>query len=260
MSNQSQKTAKQNWLHKITAESMKTMAFPLQEVLTDSLYYPASWFHGEPVALLFSRRIPIPRTIQSVIFVDYGHTKDELMDALNERGFAGYKQIGIRDITENELAPHGWTPTVIPQWMRTGRGPTSFYQKFIKSPFAVWIVFEREAGYTDEHGPERFSFLYLCADGVAAYQALYHKNKKKPIVLVLIKGGWGFGGNWTDFRKEQEIMHETVMHDPDCIPEYVLQDGGDTPDNNHGAYWSEYTELVGEGGDYRLRLLRYSEE
>ncbi len=80
------------------------MAFPLGDILRDSLYYPASRFDGDPVAHLTGN-------IMSFIYVDYGHGREELDAELANRGFRGYEVIARRDVTERELTPGGWNPS-----------------------------------------------------------------------------------------------------------------------------------------------------
>ena len=42
-----------NWLKTLTAESMAKDDFPLNDILTDSLYYPSSAFDGDPKGSCF---------------------------------------------------------------------------------------------------------------------------------------------------------------------------------------------------------------
>ena len=39
-----------DWLARLSADTMISEAFPLRDILRDSLYYPASSFDGDPVA------------------------------------------------------------------------------------------------------------------------------------------------------------------------------------------------------------------
>ena len=57
-----------NWLKTLTVESMANDDFPLNDILTDSLYYPSSGFDRTPVRRLAGN-------IYSFIHVDYGHTR-----------------------------------------------------------------------------------------------------------------------------------------------------------------------------------------
>ena len=55
-----------------------------------------------------------------------------------------------------------------------------------RRPFATWMVFERLPEFGEDHGPKRFSLLYLCADGVATYQALYWTHGVHPRAIAII--------------------------------------------------------------------------
>ena len=39
--------------------------------------------------------------------------------------------------------------------------------------FCHWFIFERDCSFAESHGPERFSLMYICAEGVSAYELLY---------------------------------------------------------------------------------------
>lgn len=65
---------------------------------------------------------------------------------------------------------NGWQPVVLPS---ENERPT--VTAAMANSFCVWLVFQRTANYDELHGPERFSFVYLSADGAAAYQALFTK-------------------------------------------------------------------------------------
>jgi len=73
-----------NWLKTLTVESMAKDDFPLNDILTNFLYYPSSWFDGDPVRHLAGN-------IYSFIYVDYGHAKSELDYSLENSGFRGYQ-------------------------------------------------------------------------------------------------------------------------------------------------------------------------
>jgi hypothetical protein len=62
-------------------------------------------------------------------------------------------------------------------------------QGFVRRFFAVWYIFDRDKDRDEDHGPQRFSLLYLCADGIAAYQELYWQNHAAPEVLAIIQPG-----------------------------------------------------------------------
>lgn len=92
-----------NWLLDITPENFQHMRFPLTDILRDSLYYPSCGIDGTPVKYLGG-------SLHSFIYVDYGTTREQLMDALSRRGFYGYRLIGDRAVDQNSLTPNGWYP------------------------------------------------------------------------------------------------------------------------------------------------------
>jgi hypothetical protein len=195
--------------------------FPLMQVLGRSLYYPACGFDGRPVQFLAG-------FIHSFIYVDYGTEKDCLRNELEECGFKGYRLARQRPLRRDELAPSEREAIFPHQFRRDGEKlERPFFQSFIKEPFAIWYIFEREEGVEPSHGPERFSLVYLAADGVAAYQVLYLQRNTAPLVLALIQPGAGFGGAYTDFRDPAGLLAHTVLRtNGDApVPEYLVCGG-----------------------------------
>lgn len=208
------------------------MDFPLASVLEHSLYYPAAGFDGRPVQFLGG-------FIHSFVYVDYGTEERDLDRELEEHGFEGYRLAGRKVLRESDLAPRGWNPRIPPEFeSEQGGFDKKRRDHFVRKPFANWLIFDREDGRDEQHGPDRFSLVYLCADGVAAYQALYHENHTAPEVLAIIQPGAGFGGNYTDFRNPDGFFAWTVLHgNGDHVPEYLVCGG-----NNDGyteAFWPD---------------------
>ena len=118
-------------------------------------------------------------------------------------------------------------------------------------PFALWAIFERHPDLDDFHGPQRFSLLHICGDGVATYEALYNSHRIQPAVLAIIRPGTGFGLNWTDFRDDRKILARIAFQNRGGKPRYLLQE---TCDN--GCYWGGYDTRVeqwtGSQGQYSL--------
>ncbi len=90
----------------------------------------------------------------------------------------------------------------------------------------------------------RFSLLYLCADGAAAYQALYIANAIAPKAIAVIQPGHSFGGNWTNFEDPQQILARTVAANPAGKPEFLLYGGYGSRDYYRQPCWPEYSEHV----------------
>lgn len=221
------------WLTSLSSATMTNESFPLHELLNDSLYYPSSGFDGDPVRHLAGN-------ILSFVYVDYGHSHDEFVSALETPGFHGYDPIAARSVTERELTPNGWRPTLPAH----SDGDPSRYRNWIKQPFCSWSVFQRREGVPDSHGPSRFSLLYLCADGVAAFQALYVANSVVPKAVAVIQPGHAFGRNWTDYTNPEQLLARSVLGNPSGRPEILLYGGIGKRGFYREQCWPDYQTLL----------------
>lgn len=217
------------WLRKLSSATITNEPFPLHELLHDSLYYPSSGFDGAPVHYLAGN-------ILSFIYVDQSHSHDEFMIALSSPGFRGYEMVADRLVTERELTPRGWHPTLPTR----ADGEPSRFRDEIKKPFCSWLVFQRCENFPVSHGPSRFSLLYLCADGVAAFQALYVANSAFPKAVAVIQPGHAFGGNWTDYTNPERIFARSVLGNPSGQPEILLYGGYGGCDSYREPCWPDY--------------------
>ncbi len=211
------------WLARASSDTMNTEPFPLHDILRGSLYYPASSFDGDPVAYLAG-------CIASFIYVDFGHGLDEVKAELQEPGFLGYERVGSRSVTECELTPEGWSPEHPAEGDRGRR----FLQNRIKPPFCIWSVFARKSDYSPSHGPSRFSFLYLCADGRAAFQALYLSNEHRPKAVALIQPGDNV------FEIPEGLFARNVLQNSAGAPEFLLYGGAGGRDFYLQPPWPGY--------------------
>jgi hypothetical protein len=221
------------WLTRLNPKELGATAFPLDEALQHSLYYPAAGFDGRPVQFLGG-------FIHSFIYVDYG-MEEQAVDAQAEAaGFLGYQLAGSKHLTERELTPNGWRAQVPPQFRdQIHRFEERRAGGFVESPFATWYIFDRDDDRDEGHGPQRFSLVYICADGVATYQALYWQNQTAPEVIAIIQPDTGFGGNYTDFRDPGGFFAWTVLQG-NChyFPEYLVC-GEIGPLGRTRAFWPE---------------------
>lgn len=217
------------WLKKIKGDS----PFDINNILKNSLYYPSSALDGDPVRYLGGY-------IHSFVYVDYGVKKARLVNNLYDRleGFKGYDVLFTRDMREKDLVPNGWTPVEL----HKSDGDPMEYRKNMVTPYAVWTVLQRKENYSDSHGPERFSLLYIAGDGAATFNALYHANKTYPDIVAVIQPGEAFGFNWTNFRDEKGIFGRLVLKNPYGKPEYLLYGGWGS--DYKPACWEEYSELI----------------
>ena len=227
------------WLRRVKDEPDGEQPFPLREILRDSLYYPASGLQGAPVQYLAGN-------ILSFVYMDYGLSRQEFRQELESVGFTGYGLVTLRSVSVEELAPRGW-PSI-----QRNRGDCSSddYRDRMQPFFCDWAVLQRCDGFADEHGPERFSFLFACADGVAAFQALYVQNREVPKAIAIIQPGTGFGINWTDFADLDRVLGRTVLGNAAGRPGLLLNGGrGGRGLGNARPWWPGYESPVLANGD-----------
>lgn len=234
---------KKSYLYGLSTNAILNDPFPVKEVLENSVYYPASGFDGGLIRDVNRNRQDWD--VASFVYCDYHVTVEELREsALQMRG---YTLLAWRDLRMEELIPNGWNQ-LMPLNIGLGRYQDTIRRFANPNPFAVWMVFSRNPEYEAEHGPSRFSLLYLCAEGVASYQALYWTHHCVPRAIAIIQPGTGFGFNWTDFYQKDKPLHWVVKNHPEGMPEYVLTghysqsatSANARLDAHHSINWPEY--------------------
>ncbi|MGS0943747.1 hypothetical protein ACVA51_24925 (plasmid) [Pseudomonas luteola] len=221
------------WLMKANRNSILYSRLPLDSILHSSVYYPASGVDGDPIKYLAGN-------FYSFVYVDYGYSREELNKRLTQPGFRGYELVAIRDVAEQELL----ACRPFPLFLSIRKNRFRFSEQAIE-PFCYWIVFQRLDAMPDSHGPKRFSVLYICADGVATYEALYTVNEIAPSCIAIIQPGRGFGGNWTDFEDPHDNLAWLVRGKPGCPrPRYLINGGIGLKEFYRTPCWPEYNRPV----------------
>jgi len=221
------------WLMDIYADNKASFP-PIKDILADSLYYPSSAFDGDPIAYLSGN-------FYSFIYVDYGHTQHELAENIENRGFLGYKMMQSIDITDivtaTDVSPSPFTA-------EGEQNNPEKYKNWIKPPFAKWMVFQRNNNLDDQHGAERFSLLYICAEAVATFHALYLSNYCSPLAVAIIQPGHAFGCNWTNFTDPAKIFARTVLNNPSGQPKHILYGGQGGINKYQSTCWPAYSNKL----------------
>ena len=248
------RACRSEWLSRVDPATIRDAEFPLDDILRDSLYYPASGFDGDPVRYLAGN-------VLSFVYVDYSLSRKKLDRELSSRGFRGYEVIARRNVKTKELVPRERTPPPLSpadggdfqyrKWMIRWTPPPSFedgnpfkHRDKMKKPFCSWIIMQRRMEMPASHGPKRFSFLYLCADGVAAFQALYVANGMFPALVAVIQPGTGLGLNWTNFECPERIFTRSVLENPVGRPRILLYGGRGKRDWYLQTCWPDYSERL----------------
>jgi hypothetical protein len=120
------------------------------------------------------------------------------------------------------------------------------------NPYAQWIIYERRKEFGSNHGPDRFSLLFIAGEGAATFQALYHSNRCAPLAITLIRSD-AFAGNWTNFFRPELIFARGVLRNPFGAPEYLFCEFGEEPESpwpSHPHLW----HTVASPNGIRLRL------
>jgi len=213
-----QKETAPSWLSGLDlpeVSALGAIAFPRTDVLASSLFYPAARFHGDVIAKL----APV---FHSFIYVDYSVDRASLEAALSS--FRGYSLEGYAQLAPSDLASPRAPPPILGgfggELRRAQTAPTTG-----EPPYASWAILKRDADRDDAHGPERFSLVYLCADGVAAYHRMYAAEGIAPRALAIIQPGHAFGGNYTNFTDPDGLFAHVVLALGAPAPEYLLCGG-----------------------------------
>ena len=216
-------------LDQLSKQDILEKPFPVKQLITNSLYYPSSGFDGGVIKDCNTKARDLK--IQSFIYCDYATGYEKLKDQLNS--FRGYHVFASRPVSKDELTPNGWQPKLPPRINQ--RQYTRFRSTW--KPFISWTVYERDEEFDADHGPSKFSLLYLGGEGVATYQALYWSNETAAKALAIIQPGTGFGLNWTDYTKPDGPLAWVVTNNPHGTPTILY----------YGGYLSNYDDLKWEG-------------
>ena len=171
--------------------------FPLQEFFQSRVvYYPGSGTDGHPVKVFGSTH-----SAHCFVYADSGVTQPALEAKLGHplHGFQGYHTLSRLQLRETDLVPQGWT-----SHLHAGEVPqgSDGFGAIAAAPFGFLEILERNWEFDDNHGPRRLAILFLGADGIATYDALFcQKPTGIPPFAVLLQDH-GFGGNYNRFGQD----------------------------------------------------------
>lgn len=222
------------WLEEFGPES----AFRSQDFFGSRVvYYPGSGVDGHPVKVFGSTH-----SAHCFVYADYGLSQAQLETALEDsrKRFRGYHSIARVRLRESELVPEGWTShlrgdAVDPQRVQLARVAA----RVATAPFGFLEILERDRELDDSHGAHRIAVLFLGADGVAAFDALFcQRPGMAPFAVVL--QDHGFGGNHDSFGGGGSL--EQVAMDCGALPPWLLVAHGTVP-------WHGFDRRPGVDGD-----------
>lgn len=199
------------------------------------MYYPGPSLDGHGVRVFSSSR-----SAHCFVHADYGLLQDEVEQELRPagRGFNGYHPIARLVLAEQDLTPSSWTTHIEPHEIQ--RDPLAF-NRVAYSPFAIFHVEERDADHDETHGPERFAFLHIGADGYATYDALFCQDDDVPQPFAVLLQDHGFGGNYDTFGKGG-LLERIADRAGNERPPWTLVADNTRP-------WAGYEPVEGVDGD-----------
>lgn len=194
----------------------------IDEILSNSLFYPSCGDDGLPVKY-FNEHFA-EYGIDSYVYVDYAMCEDHLKEV--QDGFRYYHVIDEKDLDEIDLVAPG---TDYKQYAsvltveEVARQEDIVYGRYIDTikPFAKFIEYVRNDDAAISRGPEHFTLLYIGAEAVAAYAALYRTRGIAPKAIAIIAPGTGFGGNYTDFYDLDSALMKLIRQGK-SQPEFIL--------------------------------------
>ncbi|MCK9265454.1 hypothetical protein M0P98_00975 [bacterium] len=231
--------------------------FNLENILQNSLYYPACGLNGTPVKYLTGN-------IHSFVYADYMVTKEEFSENLNgtakDCGFKGYHSIYQREILKNEILPDNWDFKLSSLFLfrenekrrESGSKLLTKQQALAKygvlgewenqcEPFAHWSIWLKNPDSNFDEPLKAFSFLFLCGEMSAIYLGLYCRLKIVPTVLSIIQPGGGFGLGWEAADYDNSFFKKVVALNEVGSPPYLLYGGwGDRVESYVKPCWHEY--------------------
>jgi len=160
------------------------------------------------------------------IHPDYGVSRETVLSWLapeSPEKLRGYRALGHVDLTMEDLIPDGWHPPDFlsaEEMRRFAEGEHREHQRLGGvTPYAMFVVFDRESNLDDQHGPTRLAALFLAANAQFTYHALFcQRGSLAPFGMVL--QDHGFGGNYDRFG-EGGLLHRFAMQ-AGSFPRFIL--------------------------------------
>lgn len=205
--------------------------FPRQDFFGSRIvYYPGSGTDGQAIKVFGSTH-----SAHCFVYVDYMVSSEDMQNTLDfsRHTLMGYHTIDRVHLTEQDLAPNGWTPHYTPH------NPNSFIHGSIE-PYGFLEIVERHPLRNNDHGAKRLAILFLGADAIASYDALFCQKESILPPYAMLLQDHGFGGNWNRFGRGG-AMHR-IARTCGVYPEWILC--GVTTD-----VWDGYSEVEGVDSD-----------
>lgn len=231
----------------------------LKNLLTNSVFYPASGLDGTAIKKLSSK-------YRHFVHADYSTSQEEVENAMANH----FYQVGY-DLCEQQII--SFNSLISPRHGRLIRRTLNEYENnritqipFICDrlefrnfrPFAIWSRYKYNhirAGFKADKAVY-FELLHVGGEACEVFNALYLHAGINPEVLVFINPSEGYGDNWTCFTETGFRLHNSVMLNAQFngaqLPSMILTNASAFPDPQ--PIWNEYHYREGftsHDGEYR---------
>ena len=198
------------------------------------VYYPGSGTDGHPVKVFGSTH-----SAHCFVYADYMVSQARLEETLDSvHRFRGYHTVSRLQLREADLVPSGWT-----RHLEFGdpQDRYGFSNAIAAAPFGFLEVLERDSAYDESHGARRLAILFLGADGIATYDALFCQRTTPTSPYAVLLQDHGFGGNYEHFGRHGLL--ETIAQRTSVFPRWLLT-------ARHGTQaWEGYSPVPDVEGD-----------
>ena len=177
------------------------------------VYYPGWGSDGEAIRLFASSK-----SAHCFVYVDYATEHYALEEELDRVGGAikGYRSIARVDIATHEILSKYKVPHFDMEKLKSVQH--RIWDGLLQVPFAFLEILERKPEFDDNFGADRIAVLFVGADGVATYDALFCQADSKALFALVLQDH-GLGGNYTSFGKKG-LMYD-IAKKCKSYPEYL---------------------------------------
>ena len=184
---------------------------PLDELLVDSLYYPAAGGDVLPMSACLEEWHHLG--IKSFVYCDALFDKASLKSTFSNFWRWGCEILGVRELKRSEYIPEGWSLNLygIPK----NQHISGVFADSRNLPGRAYWALLRYKG-------ENLSLLYVTGEAFATYQQLYCARRVAPKMICFCDYHM-VGGCQTDFESANCDFHRMIKANPESVPEWVVQ-------------------------------------
>ena len=181
----------------------------INKILQSKLvYYPGSFVDLQPVKvfnLLYG--------LHTYLYVDYGHSKDAIIQAMSEQNYDEYDLYDIREFNLSDIK----LKTNEAHYQHSIREQNDIRDFSVTYEYGLVFIFQRKKELEHDILCSRFAIIYMCCDGITTYDKLFQNYKS---LHALVIQDHGFGGNYSSFGADGAMYK--IAKTIDVFPKYIL--------------------------------------